>query len=161
MEQLKCHLREGRHEYQLYSHIHVRFLSCVISFIVLPTLPSPSSAVLRKFPIQTALAGQSGGGCASRVSRPLREWADDLEPSENQASLLAAKFVRFSATWGYVARRFYSLSHNSFVKYIFFLVHCFEASFLDSAQHYSHDGRRNGSLSTTELKKYKMRAMFT
>ena len=28
------------------SHIHVRFLSCVISFIVLPTLPSPSSDVL-------------------------------------------------------------------------------------------------------------------
>ena len=32
------------------SHIHVRFLSCVISVIVLPTLPSPSSAVLFKVP---------------------------------------------------------------------------------------------------------------
>ena len=30
------------------SHIHVRFLSSVISFIVLPTLPSSSSAVLLK-----------------------------------------------------------------------------------------------------------------
>ena len=30
------------------SHIHVRFLSCVVSLIVLPTLPSPSSAVLLK-----------------------------------------------------------------------------------------------------------------
>ena len=30
------------------SHIHVRFLSSVISFIVLPTLPSPPSAVLLK-----------------------------------------------------------------------------------------------------------------
>ena len=29
------------------SHIHVRFLSCVISFIVLPTLPSPSSTRTR------------------------------------------------------------------------------------------------------------------
>ena len=29
------------------SHIHVRFLSSVISLIVLPTLPSPSSAVLQ------------------------------------------------------------------------------------------------------------------
>ena len=29
----------------LISHIHVRFLSCVISFIVLPTLPSPSLSV--------------------------------------------------------------------------------------------------------------------
>ena len=34
----------------LISHIHVRFLSCVISFIVLPTLPSPSSTVFLKFP---------------------------------------------------------------------------------------------------------------
>ena len=33
------------------SRIHVRFLSCLISSIVLPTLPSPSSAVLLKFPI--------------------------------------------------------------------------------------------------------------
>ena len=32
------------------SHIHVRFLSCVLSFIVLPTLPSPSSTVFLKFP---------------------------------------------------------------------------------------------------------------
>ena len=32
------------------SHIQVRFLSCVISLIVLPTLPSPSSAVLLKVP---------------------------------------------------------------------------------------------------------------
>ena len=32
------------------SHIHVRFLSCVISFIVLPTLPSSSSVVLLKPP---------------------------------------------------------------------------------------------------------------
>ena len=31
-------------------HIHVRFLSCVIRFIVLPTLSSSSSAVLLKFP---------------------------------------------------------------------------------------------------------------
>ena len=35
----------------LISHIHVRFLSCVISFIVLPTLPSPSSTVFLKFPL--------------------------------------------------------------------------------------------------------------
>ena len=35
----------------LISHIHVLFLSCVIRFIVLPTLPSPSSAVFLKFPI--------------------------------------------------------------------------------------------------------------
>ena len=34
----------------LISHIHVRFLSCVISLIILPTLPSPSSAVLLKLP---------------------------------------------------------------------------------------------------------------
>ena len=33
------------------SHIHVRFLSSAISLIVLPTLPSPSSAVLLKVPI--------------------------------------------------------------------------------------------------------------
>ena len=32
------------------SHIHVRFLSCVISLIVLPTLSSSSSAVLLKVP---------------------------------------------------------------------------------------------------------------
>ena len=32
------------------SHIHVRFLSCVISLIVLPTLPSSPSAVLLKLP---------------------------------------------------------------------------------------------------------------
>ena len=45
MEQLKSHLNAGRQKCQL-SHIHVRFLSFVIS-VVLPTLPSPSSAVLR------------------------------------------------------------------------------------------------------------------
>ena len=48
MEQLKSHLRAERHKCQLYSHIHVRFLSCVISLIVLHTLPSPPSAVLLK-----------------------------------------------------------------------------------------------------------------
>ena len=34
----------------LISHIHLRFLSCIISFIVLPKLPSPSSTVFLKFP---------------------------------------------------------------------------------------------------------------
>ena len=58
MEQLKSHLRAGRHTCQLYftyvsfiSHIHVRRLSCVMSLIVLPMLPSPSSAVLLKVPV--------------------------------------------------------------------------------------------------------------
>ena len=46
IEQLKSHLRAGRTNVSFISHIHVRFLSCVISLIVLPTLPSPSSAVL-------------------------------------------------------------------------------------------------------------------
>ena len=41
MEQLTSHTGAGRHKFSLISHIHVRFLSCVISFIVLPTLPSP------------------------------------------------------------------------------------------------------------------------
>ena len=33
------------------SLIHVRFLSCVISLIVLPTLPSPFSAIFGKLPV--------------------------------------------------------------------------------------------------------------
>ena len=36
------------------SHIHVRLLPCVISVFALPTLSSPSSAVLHKFPMVTA-----------------------------------------------------------------------------------------------------------
>ena len=50
MEQLKSHLRADGTNVSFISHIHVRFLSCVISFIVLPTFPSPSSAVLLKVP---------------------------------------------------------------------------------------------------------------
>ena len=45
MEQLKSHLRARRHKCQLYltySRRGLRFLSCVISFIVSLTLPSPS-----------------------------------------------------------------------------------------------------------------------
>ena len=45
----------------------------------------------------------------------------------------------------------YSLSNNSFVREILFLIDCFEASFFDSAQQYSRDGRSNGTLSTTEI----------
>ena len=44
MEQLKSHFRTGRQNFIL--RIYFRFLSCEISVIVLPTLPSPSSAVL-------------------------------------------------------------------------------------------------------------------
>ena len=52
MERLKSHWeQDGRNDF--ISHIHVRFLSCAISFIVLPTLPSPSSAVLLKVSINT------------------------------------------------------------------------------------------------------------
>ena len=65
MEQLKSNLRAGRHECQLYSHIHVPFLSCVISFIVLPTLPSQSSAVLLKFP-NSKEGGREGGKLKDR-----------------------------------------------------------------------------------------------
>ena len=43
--------RAGGTNVSLISHIYVRFLSCVISLIVLPTLPSPSSAVLPELPI--------------------------------------------------------------------------------------------------------------
>ena len=50
MQQLKSHLRAGRHKCQLYFKFHVRFLSCVISLIVLLVLPSPSSAVLLRVP---------------------------------------------------------------------------------------------------------------
>ena len=46
MEQLTSHLREGRHEYQLHFTYSRALLSSVISLIVLPTLPSPSSALL-------------------------------------------------------------------------------------------------------------------
>ena len=45
-EQLKSHLRADGTNVSFISHTHVRFLSCVISFIVLKTLPSPSSDVL-------------------------------------------------------------------------------------------------------------------
>ena len=44
------------------SDIHVHFLSCVICFIVLPTLPSPSSTVFLRFPT------------ISEVEKPLHTW---------------------------------------------------------------------------------------
>ena len=47
------------------SHIHVRFLSSVISFIVLPTLPSLSSTVLLKFPIVQCCALFLKLGCVT------------------------------------------------------------------------------------------------
>ena len=40
------HLEQDGTNVSFISHIHVHFMSCVISFIVLPTLPSSSSAVL-------------------------------------------------------------------------------------------------------------------
>ena len=53
MEQLKSHLRGINVTF--ISHIHVRFLSSVISVIVLPTLPLP-------FSDHGAGIGRSGGG---------------------------------------------------------------------------------------------------
>ena len=50
MEQLTSHTRAGRHGCQPYFTYSRALLSCVISFIVLPTLPSPSSTVFLKFP---------------------------------------------------------------------------------------------------------------
>ena len=52
MEQLKSHLRAGTGtNVSFISHIHVHFLYSVISVIVLPMLPSPSSAVLLKIQV--------------------------------------------------------------------------------------------------------------
>ena len=57
----------------------MRFLSCVISFIVLPTLPSPSSAVcLRSLiapppppPRKAQFRTSGGGGAAGATAVPL------------------------------------------------------------------------------------------
>ena len=48
MEQLKSHLRAGRHKRQLYFTYSRALFTCVISVIVLPMLTSPSLAVLLK-----------------------------------------------------------------------------------------------------------------
>ena len=48
--------QDGTNVSFISSHIHVCFLSCVISLIVLPTLPSPSSTAFLKFPNTSKMA---------------------------------------------------------------------------------------------------------